>query len=469
MKKTIFLPLILVFFLTGCSNPSGGGDNQPGGNNPSIWAKTVTAGNSASQFNAVAVDSSGNIYAAGYQYGTGDFNYGSGLIHGTHTYTNAVLVKYDASGQALWAKTVTAGSNNSQFYAVAVDSFGNIYAVGYQSGTGDFDYGSGNIHGTNSEGPNAVLVKYNASGQAQWAKTVTAGGGMSQFNAVAVDSSNNIYVAGFQNWTVSYDYGSGNITGTFNGSNAVLVKYNDSGQALWAKTVTTGNNDSYYYTVAVDSSGIYAAGRQSGTGSFNYGSGPIAGKSFNGSNAVLVKYDASGQAQWAKTVTAGSSQTSFRSVAVDSSGIYAAGYQYGSGNYDYGSGNIAGTNSDSNAVLVKYNALGQAQWAKTVTTGAASSSFNAVAINSSGIYTAGHQNGSGNAILVKYNASSGDVQWTKAVTAGSSASYFYAVAVYSSGIYTAGYQNGSGNFNYGSGPIAGTNNGYNAVLVKYID
>jgi len=69
-----------------------------------------------------------------------------------------------------------------------------------------------------------------------------------------------------------------------------------------------------------------------------------------------VKYNSSGTALWAKSVTAGTSRSCFNSVAVDSSGnIYAAGYQVGRESFTYGAGvNVAGAYSDSNVVLVKY-------------------------------------------------------------------------------------------------------------------
>ncbi|WP_010263340.1 hypothetical protein, partial [Treponema primitia] len=83
---------------------------------------------------------------------------------GTATNYNVVLVKYDGVGTALWAKTVTAGSDASYFSSVAVDGSGNVYAAGGQEGTGTFTYDPGvDAAGTNSAGSNprnVVLVKY---------------------------------------------------------------------------------------------------------------------------------------------------------------------------------------------------------------------------------------------------------------------------------------------------------------------
>jgi altronate dehydratase len=480
------------------------------------WARTVSTGNDVSSFKSVAVDSSGNIYAAGSQSGTGVYTYGTGVTaRGYSTYPNVVLVKYNSGGTAQWAKTVSTGNDDSFFSSVAVDSSGNIYTAGYQKGTGVYTYGTGVTARGSSTNGNVVLVKYNSGGTAQWAKTVSTGDDQSLFTSVAVDASGNIYTAGYQKGTGVYTYGTGvtaqgsaynNNVDSSSGSNVVLVKYDSSGTAQWARTVSTGNDPSRFSSVAVDSSGnIYAAGSQRGTGVYTYGTGVTARGYSTYANVVLVKYNSGGTAQWAKTVVStGNDVSSFSSVAVDSSGnIYAAGSQGGTGVYTYGTGVTAQGSSTNinNVVLVKYNSSGTAQWAKTVvSTGNDLSGFCSVAVDSSGnIYAAGYQGGtgvftygpgvtaqgssqttllSGNALLVIYN-SNGTAQWAKTVSTGNNASPFSSVAVDGSGnIYTAGSQVGSDIYTYGPGVTAqGSNSNSsgtsalaglgNAVLVKY--
>jgi hypothetical protein len=232
------------------------------------------------------VDGAGNVYAAGYQYGTGPFDYGSGTVTGPSSYDNVVLVKYDAAtGNAQWARTGTGGSDESWFTAVAVDG-GAVYAAGYQ-GAGPFDYGSGTVTGPSYQ--NVVLVKYDASGNAQWAKTATTGSDMSRFNAVAVDGGA-VYAAGYQG-TGPFDYGSGTVTGPSSGENVILVKYDASGNAQWAKTLTACAY-AIFYALALDGPAVYAAGHQYSTGLYDYGDGKTAAATggFAGNNVALVKY-----------------------------------------------------------------------------------------------------------------------------------------------------------------------------------
>jgi hypothetical protein len=204
------------------------------------------------------------------------------------------LVKYNAAtGTAQWAKSAT-GTSSSWFYAVAVDGAGNVYAAGEQTGVGPYDYGDGVITATGgySGGSNAVLVKYNTAGTTLWAKTVVTGPNASTFNAVVVVGGGNVYAAGRQEGTGPFDYGSGTVAGPFSSNNVVLVKYNASGNAQWAKTVTAGSGSSMFNAVTLDGSAVYAAGCQGGTGLYDYGDGKTAAATggYSGNNVALVKY-----------------------------------------------------------------------------------------------------------------------------------------------------------------------------------
>jgi hypothetical protein len=378
-------------------------------NGTAQWAQTVSTGNNASQFEAVAVDSSGNVYAAGRQSGTGTYNYGNGVTAaGKYSGYNILLVKYDSDGTAQWARTVSTGNDDSQFSAVAVDSSGNVYAAGSQSGTGTYNYGNGVTAAGKYSGGNVLLVKYDSDGTAQWARTVNAGSNHSVFHAVAVDSSGNVYAAGGQMGMGTYNYGN-NITaqGFYSYSyHVLLVKYNSSGTAQWARSVDTGStgdyNQSSFYAVAVDSSGnVYAAGSHEGTGSYNYGNGVTASGTYSSDpsgpdNVILVKYNSSGTAQWARSVSAGNGRSTFYAMTVDSFGnVYAAGRQSGTSTYNYGDGVTAtGTQSEENVILTKYNSSGAAQWARTLSAGNGSARFLAVTVDSFGnTYAAGYQSG----------------------------------------------------------------------------
>ena len=206
-------------------------------------------------------------------------------------------MKYNSSGEAQWAKTVTAGNSNSYFYGVSVAADGSaVYAAGVIDGTSTYNFGNGvTATGTNSNA-NIVLVKYNSSGEAQWAKTVTAGNDISWFNSVSVNGDGSaVYSAGYIRGNGTYNFGNSvtavGTSGT-SGGNILLVKYNSSGEAQWAKTVTAGNDMSWFYGMSVATDGsVYAAGWIYGNGTYNFGNSVTAVGTNSNANIVLVKYD----------------------------------------------------------------------------------------------------------------------------------------------------------------------------------
>lgn len=449
-----------------------------------IWARTVTVAPTDSAFNGVALDTSGNIYAAGSQFGTGTYTFGSQSTNGSNAGNNSTLIKYDAGGTVQWARTVTASSGNSVFRAVATDTSGNVYAAGFQNNSSTFTY-SGVTATGNCAGNNLSVVKYNSTGTGVWARTVNSCGSAAQANAVATDASGNVYAAGFQVGTATYGYLGQTAAGSSTFNNIVLVKYNSAGTTQWARSLTAGTNNAQFNALAVDTSGnIYCAGYQSGTGGYTYGSQSATG-SAGGTNSVLVKYDSTGTAIWAKTLSAGSAASQYLGVSIDASGnIFAVGFQTGTGAFTYGSQSITGSSAGTNVTLVKYDSAGTVLAATTLTAGTGNAQFNTVAADTGGnIYVAGFQSGTGtytfgaasatgtattnNSILVKYNNTL-TAQWVNTISAGTSSAAFNGIALDAvSNIYAAGSQSGNGTYTYGSQSIAGPYNGNNIALVKY--
>jgi hypothetical protein len=255
-----------------------------------LWSKSTTAGTGMSEFSGVVTDTAGNIYVVGYQTENENYNYGSGNVAGSASGYNAVIVKYDSAGNCLWAKSTTAGTGMSEFSGVTADSAGNIYAIGKQQGSGNYNYGSGNVAGSSSfDNDNAVIVKYDSNGTCLWAKSTIAGADNSEFLGVATDSEG-IYAVGSQSEGENYNYGEWDVADSDSDDNAVIVKYDSAGNCLWAKSTIAGVCNSEFLGVAADSEGnIYAVGVQYGSGKYNYGSGNVSGSS-SGSNAVIVKY-----------------------------------------------------------------------------------------------------------------------------------------------------------------------------------
>ena len=117
----------------------------------------------------IAIDSSNNLYITGV----------------TNSALSILVAKYDSSGTLQWQKRLIGGSGDSG-QGIAVDSSDNIYITGYTPYTND------------SGDDDALIAKYNSSGEIQWQR-VLKGFGNTQGNKIALDSSNNICIAGITN------------------------------------------------------------------------------------------------------------------------------------------------------------------------------------------------------------------------------------------------------------------------------
>jgi uncharacterized delta-60 repeat protein len=154
---------------------------SPDGNQ--LWvARYNGEGNSTDQAYALAVDNSGNVYVGGYSSCSGgmDFNYAT--------------VKYSPDGNQLWVADYSGTVDNPDtIQALAVDNSGNIYVTGYSWDTA-YDY---------------ATVKYSPDGNQLWVKRYNGpqGNGSDFTEALALDSSGNVYVTGWSSGGgTSYDY-----------------------------------------------------------------------------------------------------------------------------------------------------------------------------------------------------------------------------------------------------------------------
>ena len=129
--------------------------------------------------NGVVTDSSGNVYVTGGTKGGLDGNTSAGN-------TDLFMLKYNSSGTKQWTKQLGSSGLDSA-NAIAIDSSGNLYVAGMTFGGLD-----GN---TNSGANDLFVVKYNSSGTKQWTEQLGTPSSDAA-NAVATDSSGNVYVAG---------------------------------------------------------------------------------------------------------------------------------------------------------------------------------------------------------------------------------------------------------------------------------
>jgi hypothetical protein len=424
-----------------------------------LWATSI-GGTSFDDGRGIATDSNGNVYVIGYSRS-------SSITIGSTTLTNSgsydvFVAKYDASGTVQWATSI-GGTSADLGIDIATDSLGNVYLVGYYSGTATF--GSTTLTGAGSY--DVFVAKYDTSGTVQWATSI--GGTDSEYgNGIATDSNGNVYVTG--NYRSSITIGSTTLTNS--GFDDVFVaKYDTSGTVQWATSIGGTSTDNGY-GIATDSNGnVYVIGEYN-SGSITIGSTTLTGA---GSYDVFVaKYDTSGTVQWATSI-GGTNSEYGRGIATDSNGnVYVIGGY--SGTLTIGSTTLTGAGSND-AFVAKYDTSGTVQWATSIGGTSYDNGYGIATDSGGNVYVTGNYSsgsitigsttltsaGSDDAFVAKYDTS-GTVQWATSI-GGTSTDLGIDIATDSNGnVYVIG--NYYGSITIGSTTL--TNSGSrDAFVVKY--
>ena len=155
-----------------------------------VWARSPGPSYSANG-SRIVVDSTGNSYVAGSFSGTNYFG-GTNLV--SRGYTDAFLLKYDSTGNLLWAQQV-GGNYVDGATGVALDLTGNIYLLANirstNAGFGSYLF---SVKGTNTC-QNMVVAKYSPAGTVLWAK-LYGGTDIDAGTDIAIGPNTNCYITG---------------------------------------------------------------------------------------------------------------------------------------------------------------------------------------------------------------------------------------------------------------------------------
>ncbi len=236
---------------------------------------TYLGGSGDDRGSAIAVDSTGNAYVAGYTESS-NFPTASPLRASYSGLGDAFVAKLNAAGSALVYSTYLGGNDYDQAGGIAVDSSGNVYVTGFTY-SGDFPTVSplqlrlnqGVVIDCFDGCPDSFVAKLNPAGSALVYSTYLGGYMNDIGSAIAVDSSGNAYVTGFTDSTGFYQpdilFPSVNPLQASSmgnsGTDAFVAKLNATGSALVYSTYLGGIGDDFGNAIAVDSTGnAYVAG-----------------------------------------------------------------------------------------------------------------------------------------------------------------------------------------------------------------
>ena len=278
-----------------------------------IWKKNFGGSGNDRFFDIIATSDAGFVAVGrsdAASFGNGDWTGVTGRGG-----EDAIIVKFDFDGNVIWKKNF-GGSGNDIFNAVTRTSDGGFVAVGNSSPA---SFGNGDWVGVTGRGSNdAIIVKFDADGNIVWKKNFGGSDG-DMFFAVTRTSDGGFVAAGY---SFAASFGTGDWTGvTGRGSDdAIIVKFDASGNVAWNKNFGGSGKDGFY-GVTETSGGVFVAVGDSAAASF--GNGDWVGVTGHGNyDAVTVMFDASGNVVW-KNNFGGAGTDLVEGIAARSDGSFA--------------------------------------------------------------------------------------------------------------------------------------------------
>lgn len=291
-------------------NIGGVGLNSPSGNN-SYLAKYSTTGtllwvkfgiNTGYYPRCLALDDQANIYCVG-TFSSHFIKFGNDSLPnttGTSGNTNFYIVKYDSSGNYLWAENF-GGNRDDAMEALTTDNFGNIYLTGILH-SDSLDLGSLMVQnpGLNLQSP--VVIKFDSNGRALWARPMRPSNIFpSNSYSISSDANANVYVTGYFIADTLYVGDDTLVNTSYNTHtiNLFVAKFDSAGNPQWARQAGSQTGISYAVGTSIvtdASANIYVGGSFMYTTHFD----TISITSSGQSDFFVAKYDSSGTLLWVK-------------------------------------------------------------------------------------------------------------------------------------------------------------------------
>ncbi|MFP4369683.1 MAG: T9SS type A sorting domain-containing protein [Candidatus Kapaibacterium sp.] len=347
------LLLILLLNARGLQAESPGWSTYYGGNNYDGITSVICVGDEIYACGFTNTDATGIIATEGAH---------KSKFTGSTGTSDAFLVKFDKTGQRLWA-TYFGGTQNDRALALTYDKVnGHIIMGGTTSSHLDIAFGSGieqNIYGGGSS--DGFLAAFDPYGSLKWS-TYFGGTGNDTINDLACEDGR-LYVVGT---TTSHALATPGVhQQNLRGFSDAFFSVFESDKGLMEWTSYYGGSGSSPYTgggaeqgtaVSVNGDDIYFAGNTNSVNGIHYNNGP--GRTFSGAvDGFIVKIQKNKFVEWGSYFGGGNSDA-ITAIHASGSDIYLTGITLS--NSLQGSINSAGGNTDS--FLCRIDGKGEIDW-----------------------------------------------------------------------------------------------------------
>jgi sugar lactone lactonase YvrE len=322
-----------------------------------LYGSEPAGGLGSMLFSQPATATMGNrVYTAG-SFAAGNLQIGSTVYANPDAASDGMIMRLSESGAVNWASHISANQDATADGIIAAPSENRLYAFGTFRDSATF--GSTFLQVSNGPATSGWLARMTTGGAYNWVVKVpeTFNGQFGVYiSDLASDTNGNLTLLGSFNSGVA-DFGNGVVLTNGGTGEAFVVKYNNSGQAVWVKKVANiSNNNQLVFggKLKIHSDNhIYAAIPHVAS---------TLGPSAGGIDVSLVHFDDLGNQQWSLRLG-----SSFDDTAADLV-ISPAGDLFFLANFSASGASFAGqglgTNgiTGTNMMLAKVTSSGVVSW-----------------------------------------------------------------------------------------------------------
>jgi len=365
------------------------------------WVKTYSHNAWIGGARSVAQDSEGNVYSTGMFLGNTDIDPGPNefiLSAYDSVSINLYIQKLDANGDFIWAKSI--GNQypvTGDEYQIVLDEEGNILIAAFFKQAIDLDPGPDSFIVTPStDAICSFVVKLDSDGEFIWGNMLEASH-LAVIEDLGIDQTGNIFLTGRYDLTLDADpsddvYTLSGPGGNTFGENIFIIKWEDNGNFLWANSLTSDVSGFVSNDLSVDINGnVIITGQFRDTVDFDPGPEVTNVISNGNTDVFLLKLDSNGDFVWVNSY-GGEGVDKSESVCTDSfNNIFISGGFSGTISFD-ASNNVV-SNGEGDIFILKTDANGLYNWARTFGGTGSESVYSLNIDNSGSLYTVGSYTG----------------------------------------------------------------------------
>ncbi|WP_027420434.1 T9SS type A sorting domain-containing protein [Crocinitomix catalasitica] len=287
-----------------------------------VWG--ISYGNSEHDWvYGIETDTENNIYICGFFTGTIDFDPGDGIENRTAVHDrDAYVLKLSPAGEFLWVYTV-GGFRNDIAYDVNIDAFGVVNMIGTLLSEVDMDMGPDEFILDNSNG-NLFLLKITSDAEFIDARIIASSVPYPKFTFDS--ENNIILTGSFSwtyDFDPGVDEHLLTVVG---GKDIFVSKLTNSGDLIWAKSFGGGGDDIATNIAVNNDGEVFVTGYFDGFIFFDYGIFDYTLFPAGERDAFIFKLDADGILAWARRLGGESRDVANTVEIDDAGNVFFGGY-----------------------------------------------------------------------------------------------------------------------------------------------